>query len=209
MKPDVSALTPMEHRRARRRFKQQRELAEAAVALARERGFANTTVEEIANAADYSVSTFFRLFPRKEDVIFFDLRERLGAMLEDFVRDDHESVWATVRRTFIDNARTWETSDPKFALARIRLFRTEPALTLRYLENMAEWEAAVAAMVARERGVDSDDFECWLVASMAVAAFRAAFSAQLTDGETHFADYLERAFDTLEVGFAARGLTSG
>jgi len=43
-------------------------------------------VEQIANAADYSVSTFFRLFPRKEDVIFFDLQERLGAMLEDFAR---------------------------------------------------------------------------------------------------------------------------
>lgn len=198
----------MEHRRARRRLKQQRELAEAAVALAREKGFANTTVEEIAHAADYSVSTFFRLFPRKEDVIFFDLRERLGAMFEDFARDDHESAWATVRSTFVDNARAWETSDPEFALERIRLFQTEPALIPRYLENMAEWEAAVAAMVARERGVDSDDFECWLVASTAVAAFRAAFSAQLTDDETHFADYLEQAFDALEVGFVARGLTS-
>ncbi|HZE50146.1 MAG TPA: TetR family transcriptional regulator [Jatrophihabitantaceae bacterium] len=198
----------MEHRRARRRVKQQRELAEAAVALAQENGFTNTTVEEIANAADYSVSTFFRLFPRKEDVIFFDLRERLGAMLDDFARDDHESAWATVRRTFIDNAREWETSDPEFALARIRLFQTEPVLRSRYLENLAEWEAAVAAMVARERGVDSGDFECWLVASMAVAAYRAAFSAQLTDAETHFADHVERAFDALEVGFAARGLTS-
>jgi len=154
------------------------------------------------------VSTFFRLFPRKEDVIFFDLRERLGAMLDDFARDDHESAWATVRRTFIDNAREWETSDPEFALARIRLFQTEPVLRSRYLENLAEWEAAVAAMVARERGVDSGDFECWLVASMAVAAYRAAFSAQLTDAETHFADHVERAFDALEVGFAARGLTS-
>lgn len=198
----------MEHRRARRRLKQQRELAEAAVALAQENGFANTTVEQIANAADYSVSTFFRLFPRKEDVIFFDLQERLGAMLEDFARDDHESAWATVRRTFIDNARAWQTSDPEFALARIRLFQTEPVLRSRYLENLAEWEAAVAAMVARERGVDAGDFECWLVASMTVAAYRAAFGAQLTGAETHFADYLERAFDALEVGFAARGLTS-
>jgi len=42
----------MEHRRARRRLKEQRELAEAAVALAQQNGFANTTVEEIANAAD-------------------------------------------------------------------------------------------------------------------------------------------------------------
>lgn len=200
--------TPMEHRRARRRLKQQRELAEAAVALAQDKGFANLTVEEIANAADYSVSTFFRLFARKEDVIFFDLRERLGAMFEDFARDDHESVWATVRRTFIDNVRTWETTDPGFALARIRLFQTEPALTPRYLESMAEWEAAVAAMVARERGAGAGDFESWLIASMTVAAVRSAFSAQLTGDTTHIADNVERAFDALEVGFAAAGLTT-
>jgi AcrR family transcriptional regulator len=199
----------MEQRRARRRLKQQRELAEVAVALASEKGFANTTVEEIANAADYSASTFFRLFPRKEDVIFFDLRERLGAMLEDFGQPDHEPAWATVRKTFIDNARAWESSDPEFALARIRLFHTEPTLAARYLENLLEWEAAVAAMVAKERGTDPDnDFESWLVASMTVSAFRAAFRAQLTDDETHFAEDLERAFDTLEEGFAARGLTS-
>lgn len=177
--------------------------------MASEKGFANTTVEEIANAADYSASTFFRLFPRKEDVIFFDLRERLGAMLEDFGRPDHESAWATVRKTFIDNARAWESSDPTFALARIRLFHTEPVLAARYLEKLLEWEAAVAAMVARERGTDPDkDFESWLVASMTVSAFRAAFRAQLSDDETHFGEHLERAFDTLEEGFAARGLTS-
>ena len=206
MQPDASAPTSIDLRRARRRLKQQRELAEAAVALAQQKGFANTTVEEIANAADYSASTFFRLFARKEDVLFFDLQERLGSMLEDFAREDHEPVWAMVRRTFIDNVRAWETSDPAFALARIRLFQTEPSLTPRYLESQAEWEATVAVMVARERGIGSDDFECRLIASMTVAAVRAAFGTHLGDGTT-FAGYLERAFDTLEVGFAARGLT--
>jgi len=33
---------------------------------AQENGFTNTTVEQIANAADYSVSTFFRLFPARK-----------------------------------------------------------------------------------------------------------------------------------------------
>jgi len=91
-----------------------------------------------------------------------------------------------VRRTFIDNARAWQTSDPEFALARIRLFQTEPVLRSRYLENLAEWEAAVAAMVARGARVDAGDFECWLVASMTWPPTAPRFRAQLTGAETHF-----------------------
>ncbi|HEX5812438.1 MAG TPA: TetR family transcriptional regulator, partial [Pseudonocardia sp.] len=40
--------------------------------LFRDRGYAATTVDDIAAAAEVSRSTFFRYFPSKEDVVLFD-----------------------------------------------------------------------------------------------------------------------------------------
>ena len=85
-----------------------RALSKAAVELFAQKGYAATSAGEIANAADYSERTFFRHFARKEDVVFYDLPERLLSLRSDFENPDHDSAWQVVRRAFIKNARTWE-----------------------------------------------------------------------------------------------------
>lgn len=190
-------------RRERRKMRARRELAEVAVDLFERNGFAATTVDEIARAADTSESTFFRLFSRKEDVLFYDLPERLAAMRADFAAPNHEPAWTTIRNAFINNARTWETVDGEFALARVRLFHKEPALIARYLEYCLEWEDAVAEIVARERGADpKTDLTSRLIAGATVSAFRAAFRAVLVGNGPGLARYLETAFDELESGLS-------
>ena len=188
-------------RRERRRTRMRHELAKVAVELFTKNGFETTTVDEIANVADYSQSTFFRLFNRKEDVVFYDLPERIEAMRADFAAPNHHSAWTTIRDAFLNNARTWETSDAEFALARVRLFHREPALIARYLEYCLDWEDAVADIVAKERGVVSgSDLTSRLVAGCAVAAFRAAFRAVLADPAVGLTAHLESAFDEIEKG---------
>lgn len=199
----MSSPTPtLESPRDRRRLRTRRELAVAAVRLFEEQGFAATTVEEIAAAADYSASTFFRLFPRKEDAVFFDMPDRLEALRADVPAG---SAWPAVRAALLEHARTWEQDDPAFAAARVRLYHREPALGGRYLEFCQEYEDWIADLVAARRRTDArTDVTAQLVAGCVVAGLRSAFKAQAGTGTKKttgsVVTRLEQAFTALEAG---------
>jgi hypothetical protein len=56
-------------RRQRRSAETRERLFHAAVRLFAEKGFAETTVEDITNAADVGKGTFFNYFPSKEHIL--------------------------------------------------------------------------------------------------------------------------------------------
>jgi AcrR family transcriptional regulator len=67
MKPVMAALSP--DRRQRRGTEIRKRLFRAALDLFAERGFADTTVEDITNAADVGKGTFFNYFPSKDHLL--------------------------------------------------------------------------------------------------------------------------------------------
>ena len=70
--PPSPADAPRPGLRERKKLKTRLAIQEHALRLFREQGYQQTTVEQIADAADVSPSTFFRYFPTKEDVVLFD-----------------------------------------------------------------------------------------------------------------------------------------
>src|ERR1700735_4139765 len=71
-------------RRSRRSAETRERLFVAAVQLFAEKGFAETTVEDITNAADVGKGTFFNYFPSKEHILIAFSDMQLGK-LERFV----------------------------------------------------------------------------------------------------------------------------
>src|SRR5437868_9246106 len=67
-KPNVAA-APSPNRRQRRSAEIRERLFRAALALFAKKGFAETTVEDITNAADLGKGTFFNHFPSKDHIL--------------------------------------------------------------------------------------------------------------------------------------------
>lgn len=78
-----SKFCPMEPgRRERRRTETRTRIFEAAMKLFSERGFSNTPVEEITDAADVAKGTFFNYFPNKEAIMEALAERQLGVIVE-------------------------------------------------------------------------------------------------------------------------------
>src|SRR5262249_28708185 len=76
----ASALSIRSGRRERRRAETHERIFRAALQLFAQRGFLETTVEDITEAADVGKGTFFNYFPTKEHVLATFGAERLSIM---------------------------------------------------------------------------------------------------------------------------------
>ena len=77
---NMPAVHPRSDRRERRRLETRERLYRAALELFAERGFLETTVEDITEAADVGKGTFFNYFPTKEHVLAAYGGERIAAV---------------------------------------------------------------------------------------------------------------------------------
>src|SRR5262245_20306739 len=104
---DMSTLT-------RRRYLQTRtDIADAAVALFIERGYVDTTMEAVAEAAGVSRRTAYRYFPNKEDLVFEQPRRWLDHFNETIVVTlDDETPRRRVRRGLLAVAELIQSTAP-------------------------------------------------------------------------------------------------
>ena len=153
----------------RERKKQATRLAirDAAMALFEQHGFAHTTFDRIAEAADVSRATVFSYFPTKEEIVFGDAAaavEALSATLAE--RPADQSTIATVR-AWLGELTGW--IEPELVL-QLRLAREVPSIGARRLQLHGEIQDAMAAGFEAELGPDAR-----LAARLAAASLIAAF----------------------------------
>lgn len=186
-------------KRDRKNLRTRRHIAEVAVRIFEAKGFSATNVDEIADAADYSTSTFFRLFVDKEEVVFYDFAELLEDLKASFALPNHGNAWVTIRTVFIEIGHRWDVDEGELGIRRLRLIYNEPILYSRFLSKTSDWEVEMAKLISAEYKSDPEhDLLCQVSAGAAAAAFLAGWRIKLNDNSLSLADCVQNAFDQLE-----------
>lgn len=196
--------------RERKKEQTRRSIEDAAFRLFEERGYATTTVADIAEAADIAPRTFFSYFPSKEAVVFGDFDELFGALEARMrERDDGENAFAALREWIGEMVGRSAEQDDDREWLRHCLVRDNDALAAHERHIMGRFETLIAESVAVDLGSGPDDLQPKLVAAAAVAALM-ALSGDDKDGtkKKHGPDEadlarLDEAFVFLRGGIAA------
>jgi AcrR family transcriptional regulator len=155
--------------RERKKQQTRETIVRVALELFAERGYDETTLAEIAEAADVSPRTIFSYFDSKEEILFCEEShslEKVKAALEQRPEGT----------TTVDAIRNLLSAMPPLdddARLRKRVITSSPALQLKMRARVAEMEPVLAASFAKDLGSEPDDIRALLIAASATAAFRA------------------------------------
>jgi len=148
--------------RERKKLATRNALRDAAMKLFASQGFAATTIDQIAEAANVSRATVFTYFPTKEEIVFGEgaaAIDGLAVRLRERLADE----------TTIDVVRAWLGQlagwlEPELVLQQ-RLVREVPVVGARQLQLYGAAERAVAGSLEAELGREQQ-----LAARLAAAA---------------------------------------
>ncbi|MET8982411.1 TetR family transcriptional regulator [Streptomyces sp. NPDC004539] len=159
-------------------------LVAAAFRLFLERGYEQTTVDDIVALAGVGRRSFFRYFPSKEDVVFPDHERCLADMTAFLAAEDpgREPV-----RRVCDAARLvlrMYAENPSFSVQRYRLTKRVPGLRAYELSVVWRYERALAEYLrARFAGRPDGILRADVIAAAVVAAHNNALRSWLrSDG---------------------------
>ena len=184
--------------RERKKARTRAAIREHALRLFREQGYDETTVEQIADAAEVSPSTFFRYFPTKEDVV---LQDDMDLLWLEVYRAQPPGLGplAAMRnslRVALDNLDAADLGQLREAMD---LAMTVPAVRARMLEELARTMQIIAEAVADRSGKSASDFEVRALAGAVVGIAMAAWFDQPGNLDA-FGDRFERGLALLESG---------
>ncbi|MER7705004.1 TetR family transcriptional regulator [Kitasatospora sp. NPDC097605] len=187
--------------RERKKLKTRQAIRREAYRLIAEQGYENTTVDQIAAAAEVSPSTFFRYFAAKEDLVLTD--EYDPAMIEALLaRPSDEPFLRSCREALIGLIRQLQEHEREELLVRMRLTKEVPALRARMIDTGNEPQRLYLTVLTRRAGVREPTFAMRITAAAIGAATMETVLRWAEGGGTeNIAELVDRAFAILEDGF--------
>jgi AcrR family transcriptional regulator len=185
--------------RERKKQKTKEAIHRAAMRLFQKRGYEETTIEQIAAAAEISPSTFFNYFPSKDDVVMLDIYDPMTIkMLKERPKD--ESLNDAFRRV-LEGLEAIFDRDRELVLARGRLMMEVPELRARLWDEIERTQSVVTEMVAERTGRDPNDFEVRVTARIVIAAlYEASLEWLRQGGRKKLGQLANHALDVVESG---------
>jgi AcrR family transcriptional regulator len=185
--------------RERKKARTRAELQRHALRLFRDRGYAATTVDDIAAAAEVSRSTFFRYFPTKEDVVLFDDVDPL--MEQAFAEQPAGTPLLTaLRQAFATAFARLPPEERELEEVRMGLARTVPEVAAAMRERGGPSMPVITEGIAAEIGRDPDDLDVVLFIGVVNGARLAAQALVEQEPGRSYVTTLESLLARLEQG---------
>nr|WP_234414264.1 TetR family transcriptional regulator [Paenibacillus sp. CAA11] len=186
--------------RERKKAKAMAEVQKHALRLFREQGYKATTVEQIAEAAEISYSTFFRYFTSKEDVLMVDNYDPvLIAAFEEQPPSLHPVQ--ALKNAMV--AGLAEMSDEELVTMRERneLIMSVPELRASSMNNMTQMIQLLSEMISKRTGRDASDITVRSLAGAVMGINISVMEYYAQHPEADFAALLNESLSQLDQGF--------
>jgi AcrR family transcriptional regulator len=161
--------------RERKKQRTRDTIARVALELFAERGYDETTLEDIAEAADVSKRTIFSYYQSKEDILFHD-EPRILLAIEQQLRSRPPGT------TTVDALGDLLVAlvPDKGASIRKRIIGESEALRLSERARFGRLEKVLAESLAQDLEAGPDDIRPILIAASVAAAFNVVYDRLLT-----------------------------
>jgi mycofactocin system transcriptional regulator len=161
------------------------------------RGFAATTVDDIAAAAGIGRRTFFRYFASKNDVPWGDFDALLRRMDEHLrAVPAHVPLWDGLRDAVVEFNR-FPAAEASIHRQRMELILRVPALVAHSTLRYDAWRQVIAEHAGRRLGHAADALEPQVIAWTCLGVALAAYDQWLARDDADLAALLSEGFTVL------------
>jgi mycofactocin system transcriptional regulator len=193
-----------ESRAGRRRSTTPLHITDVAIELFAARGFADVSVDDVAQAAGIARRTLFRYYASKNAIPWGDFDTHL-AHLRDLLEDvDPQLPLREALRGALLAFNTFDQSESAHHRRRMRVILETAELQAYSMTMYAGWREVIAGFVARRLGVKSTDLMPQTVAWTMLGVALSAYEHWLSDESVALPEALGNAFDV--VGTALHSL---
>jgi AcrR family transcriptional regulator len=183
--------------RERKKARTRAAIRQHALRLFGEQGYAGTTVEQIAAAAEVSPATFFRYFPTKEDVVLQDDFDIVTLEALEGQPLDLNPI-AAFRGAAAAAREQMSADDMKRFTETTQLTLSVPEVRARALDELTRTTDVITAAIAARIGRSADDFAARNMAGAIIGVIMAATLPWHAVGDTD----VDEVFQRIDAGLA-------
>jgi AcrR family transcriptional regulator len=185
--------------RERKKARTRASIQEHALRLFREQGYESTTVDEIAEAAEVSPSTFFRYFGSKEDVVVYDYLDPI--LIEAWRAQPPElGPVQAMRRAMVEVFSGLNREQLEDMNERARLIYAVPELRMAMIDDLIRTSAMLADEVAARTGRPADDLRVRTFTGALIGAIMAAILPAIARPSPDWVALIDEVFQYFENG---------
>jgi AcrR family transcriptional regulator len=204
---DIPVTAESPDRRQRRSAETRERLFRAALGLFAEKGFTETTVADITDAADVGKGTFFNYFPSKEHILvaFSDMQlSKLQATVDE-MRDKHVPMRAFFRdMTMRMTQEPARAPDVVRAILQANLTSSSVRSVMRERSARSEGLLTQLVQIGQERGEFRRDVSALELAQVFRQTIFGTLLMWSFYGDASLSDRIERAMEIVWLGLAPR-----